>query len=105
MHVPPLPVTTSAIASSVAIPAVYEAAMDTSGDYLQDNVPASDNVGGGSGSEVGDVCDSVEREGAWMPNRPVQVPNAPDVDEWSSSESDSSDSDHEQVCGPDVIND
>jgi hypothetical protein len=46
-----------------------------------------DKFGGG-----GDICDLVEEEGAWMPDRPVQVPNAPEADAWSSSESKDSDS-------------
>jgi hypothetical protein len=41
-----------------------------------------DKFGGG-----GNICNLVEEEGAWMPDRPVQVLNAPEANTWSSSES------------------
>jgi hypothetical protein len=84
---------TSAIGAPTAAYNVHAAGpMDISGD-LPSAVLQRDNVGGAD--EDDDVCDVVEREGAWMPSKPLQVPNAPDVNAWSSSESEDSELDDE----------
>jgi hypothetical protein len=80
--------------------------MDVFDDHVHENAYTGDGiVGGGEGNipsklayeggGEGDVCDLVEREGAWMPDKPLKVPNAPEADTWSSSESEDSESESE----------